>query len=71
MSKPTEKLLRPLHRRRTRRRSRAVVLGGNELAAHYQVPLAELETFLTEHTMKYHKDSRGELWASVSERPLS
>ena len=59
------KLLRPLHRQRTRRRARAVVLSTDALAEHFKVPPEKLEHYLQTQEMPYHKDSTGELWMSV------
>jgi hypothetical protein len=60
-----EKLLRPLHRQRQRRRTRAIVLSSAGLAAYYEVEVATLEDFLQAQALPYHKDSRGEIWASI------
>ena len=61
------KLLRPLHRQRARRRSRAVILDGRELAEKYDVQIGGLEDYLIANQLPFHKDSQGEIWASVSE----
>lgn len=58
------KLLKPLHRQRTRRRNKFHVLGNQDLAAYYCVSLSELEDYLVEHGLPFHKDSCGNLWAS-------
>ena len=58
------KLLRPLHRQRTRRRATHTVLGNEDLAAHYGVRLSDLEQHLISHDLPFHKDSRGNIWAS-------
>ena len=58
------KLLRPLHRQRTRRRTRLTVLGNEDLAAHHCVTLNELEAHLLVSKLPFHKDSRGNIWAS-------
>ena len=58
------KLLRPLHRQRTRRRTKLTVLGNEDLAAHYCVTLHELEAHLLNSNLPFHKDSRGNIWAS-------
>ena len=60
------KLLRPLHRQRTRRRARAVVLSTDALAEHFDIPAEKLELYLKSHAMPYHKDSTGELWMSIN-----
>jgi hypothetical protein len=60
------KLLRPLHRQRTRRRSTARVLDEHELAAELAIPLQDLEANLISQGIAYHKDSRGRIWASVT-----
>jgi hypothetical protein len=59
------KLLRPLHRQRTRRRSRALVLNGDDLAAHFGVARKDLQNHLDAKQIPYHLDSRGEIWASI------
>lgn len=58
------KLLRPLHRQRTRRRSRLTVLGNEDLASHYCVHRNELERYLQHRQIPFHKDSAGNVWAS-------
>ena len=58
------KLLRPLHRQRTRRRSRLTVLGNEDLAAHHCVRMSELERYLLKRQIPFHKDSAGNVWAS-------
>lgn len=62
------KLLRPLHRQRTRRRLRYTVLGNEDLAAHHEVSLPALESHLLQQGLPYHKDSRGNIWASCEVR---
>ncbi len=64
------KLLRPLHKRRSRRRQRAIILNSSELTEHFglsqQAMAAQsLEQFLKLHQIPYHKDSKGEIWASI------
>ena len=58
------KLLRPLHRQRTRRHNRLTVLGNEDLAAYYCVRLGDLEPYLRQHQIPFHKDSIGNVWAS-------
>ncbi len=60
------KLLRPLHRQRTRRRTRFTVLGNDDLAAYYGVRRQELEEHLMKRRIPYHKDSAGNVWASCA-----
>ena len=60
-----KKLLRPLHRQRTRRRNRVSVLASAELAVHFAIEIEQLEHFLVDQDIAYHKDSQGELWATV------
>ena len=62
-----KKLLRPLHRQRQRRRSRASVLGSTELAAHFDVDIDAVEDHLRNLNLAFHKDSRGVIWASVDD----
>lgn len=62
-----EKFLRPLHRQRNRRRARAIIFDGDELAEKYGVELETLEDYLLAHKLAYHKDSQGAIWASVTE----
>ena len=59
------KLLRPLHRQRTRRRNHFQVLGSDQLASHFGVAREHLEEELRALGVAFHKDSRGELWASI------
>jgi hypothetical protein len=66
------KLVRPLHRQRTRKRNEFQVLSGEALASHFEVSRANLEAYLDAAGIAYHKDSRGELWASIAKRrPLT
>lgn len=58
------KLLRPLHRQRSRRRNHFTVLGNEDLAAHYGVRFSELESYLVKHDLPFHKDSCANIWAS-------
>jgi len=64
-----KKLLRPLHRQRTRRRNRVTVLSTAELAVHFAIEIGQLECFLAAQGVAYHKDSQGELWATVEVPP--
>ncbi len=64
------KLLRPLHRQRTRRRTRFIVLGNEDLAAHHGVRAKDLEAYLLRKGLPFHKDSCGNIWASC-ERELA
>jgi|TARA_B110000444_G_scaffold239554_1_gene254075 hypothetical protein len=41
------------------------ILRSEELARHFDVKVAELESYLTEQNVPFHKDSNGDLWASV------
>ena len=58
------KLLRPLHRQRSRRRNNFTVLGNEDLAAHYCVRFSDLESYLVKHNLPFHKDSCANIWAS-------
>ena len=66
-----KKLLRPLHRQRTRRRTQFTVLGNEDLAAYHCVRLSELESYLISHGKPFHKDSCGNIWASCEKEPLT
>jgi len=59
-----KKLLRPLHRQRTRRRAKITVLGNEDLAAYLSVLPAELEAHMRANSLPFHKDSCGNIWAS-------
>ena len=99
------KLLRPLHRRRSRRRARARVLSSQELIDYFDISmqshnadlvepqslpaehvnklvsenrsqedktidkldLMRLEQCLQQQGISYHKDSQGEIWASIND----
>ncbi len=70
------KLLRPLHRQRTRRTTRATVLNRSEVASLLEIDGAEVETYLCTQGIGFHRDSRGEIWvswpdANVIELPAS
>ena len=41
------------------------ILGSEELAQHFDVKVEALETYLTRQNIPFHKDSNGDLWASV------
>ena len=41
------------------------ILGSEELARHFDVKVEALETHLTTQYIAFHKDSNGDLWASV------
>ncbi len=58
------KLIRPLHRQRTRKRNRAEVLNSAELAVLFGVPAEDLAAYLQRRNISYHKDSNGEIWVS-------
>jgi len=62
-----EKLLRPLHRRRSKRKARAQVLNSAELCESLNIERRALEQHLKDTNIAYHVDSQGEIWAS---RPL-
>ena len=59
------KLLRPLHRRRKTRRQTNQVMTSAELCAHFCLPRHQLEGHLTANHFTFHKDSQGEIWASL------
>ena len=58
------KLLRPLHRQRVKRRNKAVILSSNELVDTLGIPREDLEAYLSERGLPFHKDSQGEIWLS-------
>ena len=60
-----EKLLRPLHRQRIRRRARVEVVGLVELADRFGVAKNEVEAHLIDRGIAFHKDSNGGIWCSV------
>ena len=60
------KLLRPLHRQRTRRRTTARVLDEQELAAEFDTSVEALEARLISEGIAFHKDSQGRIWASLA-----
>jgi hypothetical protein len=41
------------------------ILGSEELARHFDVTIKELENHLSIQNVPFHKDSNGNLWASV------
>ena len=59
-----KKLLRPLHRQRTRRYRRATVLNSTELCDHFAIAPEDLEILLRREGVHFHKDSQGEIWLS-------
>ncbi|MEM7003936.1 MAG: hypothetical protein AAF529_24330 [Pseudomonadota bacterium] len=65
-----EKLLRPLHRQRQRRRSKFQVLNRAELATLLDVPTPAVEAHLDELGIAYHADSNGEIWASINPQAI-
>ncbi len=67
------KLLRPLHRRRVRRRNRMTVLDSKGLLEHFKargVALSgekELSGYLQRHNIPFHRDGQGEIWVSIEQ----
>ncbi len=54
--------------RRVKRRmrgARPLVLQGQELCTHFSIDADQLEAFLHERTIPFHKDSNGQIWASI------
>jgi hypothetical protein len=47
------------------RPARKKILGSEELARHFDVEVKNLESHLKGENIPYHKDSKGDLWASV------
>lgn len=47
------------------RPARKKILNSEELAQHFDVKITELESYLTEQNVPFHKDSNNELWASL------
>jgi hypothetical protein len=41
------------------------ILGSEELARHFDVKIEALENHLSTQNIPFHKDSNGDLWASV------
>ena len=41
------------------------ILDSEELTRHFNVKIEALETYLTHQNIPFHKDSNGDLWASV------
>lgn len=62
-----QKLLRPLHRQRTRRRHRSKIMNSDELVMHFGIDHSALESYLNAQKIAFHKDSRGEIWVSLSD----
>ena len=61
-----EKLLRPLHRQRSRRRKRIEVVGRQDLAERYDISPEEVEAHLSQLGIAFHKDSNGGVWCSLA-----
>ncbi len=61
--------IRPLHRRRTKRRKRVSVLNQQELAELLSVSILNLAGVLDELGWRYHRDSAGALWATPPDQP--
>ena len=59
------KLLRPLHRQRSRRRNKSRILNTEDLLVLLDVEREDLEAYLNARRLPFHKDSRGELWLST------
>ena len=59
------KLLRPLHRQRTRRRNKARILNSEDLLLLLEVDREDLEAYLNARRLPFHKDSCGEIWLST------
>ena len=54
--------------RRVKRRIRAgqrVIMQRQELCAHFGIDNDKLETLLLERELPFHKDSNGQIWASI------
>lgn len=54
--------------RRVKRRIRAdqrVIMQGQELCAHFDIDNDKLEALLLERKLPFHKDSNGQIWASI------
>ena len=66
-----EKLLRPLHRQRQRRRTKFQVLNRAELATWLDVPASAVEGHLEKLGIAYHADSNGEIWASIDPQAVT
>ena len=59
------KLLRPLHRQRTRRRNKARILNSKDLLLLLEIEREDLEAYLNARRLPFHKDSCGEIWLST------
>lgn len=54
--------------RRVKRRIRAgqrVIMQSQELCAHFGIDNDKLEELLLERELPFHKDSNGQIWASI------
>ena len=54
--------------RRVKRRirgGRPLVLQGQELRTHFGIDADQLEAYLRNQTIPFHKDSNGQIWASI------
>mgnify|MGYP001368018374 FL=1 len=54
--------------RRVKRRIRAgqrVIMQRQELCAHFGIDNDKLEALLVEQELPFHKDSNGQIWASI------
>lgn len=67
------KLLRPLHRRRVRRRNRMTVLDSAGLLEYLATKgiavdgLEGLPGYLQRHNIPFHRDGQGEIWVSIEQ----
>ena len=64
----SHRLLRPLHRQRTHRRHKSKIMNGDELAQYFKVSREALESYLIREQIAFHKDSRGEIWVSLTDQ---
>ena len=62
------RLLRPLHRQRTHRRHKSKIMNGDELSRYFKISRETLESYLATEQIAFHKDSRGEIWVSLSDQ---
>ena len=60
--------------RRVKRRIRAgqrTIMQSQELCAHFEVDHDEIEALLLERKLPFHKDSNGQIWASIDAKTLT
>ena len=48
-----------------KKKSRRKIFQGSELCAHFGVEPKTLEEYLEQMSIRFHKDSNGDIWASI------